>query len=57
MRREMPAHQMRGARTHAPLLRTLLQRSDELRVTGETEVVVAAKGEIRLAVDDDVRRL
>ncbi len=57
MRLEMPAHQMRGARTHTPLLRALLQRGRELRMTGETEVIVAAEGKIGFAVHHDVRRL
>ncbi len=57
MRREMPAHQMRRARAHAPLRSALLQRVYQLRMVGETEVIVAAECEIGFAFDDDVRRL
>src|SRR5512146_3139973 len=57
MRLEMPAHQMRRTGADAPLLRTLLQRAYQLRMLGQTEVVVAAEGKIALAVHDDMRRL
>ncbi len=53
----MPAHQVRRARPDTPLLRALLQRGDELRVIGKTEVIVAAEREISLPIHDDMRRL
>ena len=57
MHNSMSAHQMRRARARAILRRALLQRGDEPRMVGQAEVIVAAKREIRLSVNYDMRRL
>ena len=57
MHRAVAADQMRGARSHPMLLSPLLQRADELGMIGQTQIVVAAKGQIGFPVHRDMRCL
>ena len=57
VRRAVPAHQVRSPRSHAILHSALLHGRDEFGMVGKTQVIIAAKRKISLAVDNDVRRL
>ena len=50
-------HQMGSAATDAPLGRTLLHGGDHLRVTGQPQIIIRAKGQQRLTIDQYQRRL
>jgi len=50
VRARVAAHEVRGPRAHAVALRAALKGGDDLRVIGEPEIIVAAKGEQRLFV-------
>ena len=57
MRTAMATDQMRCSRTHAILLRTLLQGGNQLRMIGKTEVIIAAKGQVGFAIYCDMYAL
>src|SRR5690606_4799957 len=50
-------HQVRGAATDAPSFRAVAQGGDHLGMVGQTQVVVGAEGQQRLAVDLYIRAL
>ena len=57
VRREVAADEMRRARADAPARRAVARGRDDVRVVGESEVVVAREGDELAAVDDDARAL
>ncbi len=57
VRREVAADEVRRARADTPARRAVARGRDDVRVLGETEVVVAREGNELAAVDDDARAL
>ena len=57
MQTMMPGQQMRRARADAAALRRAGGSGGNGRMIGETEVIVAGKGQIRLAIQDHPRAL
>ena len=57
VRREVAADEVRRARADAPARRAFARGRDDVRMIGETEIIVAREGDELAAIDDDARSL